>query len=170
MSRTIRITILTFIFALFAATFAAAQSSAPIPKQILTAKTVFISNGGSRLEKVSETLLYADFYDAVRSLGKYELVTAPADAELVFEISYSEPPSDATNGTSYVKPQLRLVIFDTKTHMKLWTITEFSRPNPGKGYDKAISNLMDTLKRLSFPVAVQEAKPPAEKKPPRKLW
>ena len=47
----------------------------------------------------------------MKSWGKYELVTAPADADLVFEIRYVSGFSDS---------QLCLSIVDPKTHFVLW--------------------------------------------------
>ena len=66
---------------------------APVPPLILTAKKVFIANGGG-----DESLfdwpqysggsdrLYNEFYAAVESWGRYELVSTPGEADLVFEI------------------------------------------------------------------------------------
>src|SRR5260370_29492331 len=65
---------------------------APLPSQIYTAKKVFVSNGGD------ETLgdysggpdrAYNQLYAALKGWGRYELETAPADAEVVFEISFA---------------------------------------------------------------------------------
>src|SRR5207302_11068504 len=62
---------------------------APLPSQIYTSKKVFVSNGGD------ETLgdysggpdrAYNQLYAALKGWGPYEPVSAPADAELVFEI------------------------------------------------------------------------------------
>src|SRR6266478_3790075 len=65
---------------------------APIPAQILTAKKVFIANGGgdeSRYEAASYSggpdRAYNEFYAAMKTWGRYELVAAPGDADLVFD-------------------------------------------------------------------------------------
>jgi hypothetical protein len=80
--------------------------SAPVPAQILSAKKVFIANGGgdeSRFESPQYTggpdRLCNEFYAAMKSWGRYELVSSPAQADLIFEISlthHTRPP-DAHN-------------------------------------------------------------------------
>jgi hypothetical protein len=71
---------------------------APAPPQIAAAQKVFISNaGGSSLDAViDETIFnggpdrpYNQFYAARKSWGRYDLVSSPADADLVLEISWS---------------------------------------------------------------------------------
>lgn len=66
--------------------------------QIASGKKVFVSNAG--LDVVSLTLFrkagdpdqpYNDFYAAMKNGGHYELVTTPADADLVFEIRFTAP-------------------------------------------------------------------------------
>jgi hypothetical protein len=58
--------------------------AAPRPAQIVAAKKVFISNAG-----VGTDMTYDQFYAAIKGWGRYELVASPADADLVFEISFS---------------------------------------------------------------------------------
>ena len=78
---------------LLTVSIAAAESTpeppaAPIPTQILTGKQVFISNSDSPVDSILEApnLTYNNFYAQIKTWGKYELVSAPADADLVFEI------------------------------------------------------------------------------------
>jgi hypothetical protein len=66
---------------------------APIPAQILTAKKVFIANGGGDESRYDTAWFsggpdraYNQFYAAMKTWGRYELVAAPGDADLVFEI------------------------------------------------------------------------------------
>lgn len=51
-------------------------------------------------------LSYDAFYVAMKSWGKYELLSAPSEADLIFEIHFTG------NLTSY--PELRLSIVDPK--------------------------------------------------------
>jgi hypothetical protein len=68
---------------------------APIPVQIIAARKVFISNAGQ--ESVPGAFsgepdrTYNQFYGAIKNWGQYELVSAPADADLVLEISFTIP-------------------------------------------------------------------------------
>src|SRR5262249_58085013 len=66
---------------------------APIPAQILSAKKVFIANAGgdeSRFDAPGYTggpdRFYNEFYAGAKSWGRYELVSTPAEADLIFEI------------------------------------------------------------------------------------
>lgn len=83
--------------------FATAQTkqaeAAPIPTQISTAQRVFIANGGGDEPGIYEPLfsggadrIYTQFYAAMKSAGRYELVGSPADADLLFEIRFTVIP------------------------------------------------------------------------------
>jgi|SRR5580704_2963831 hypothetical protein len=117
---------------------------APIPIQILAGKKLFISNGdGDEIFNVPN-LTYNTFYAAMKSWGRFELVSAPADADLVFEVRFSVAPF----------PCLRLVILDPKTHVTLWHMIEsvqgWTRESTGrKNFDKGIITLVEEVKMLT---------------------
>jgi hypothetical protein len=123
--------------------------TAPVPVQILTAKKVFISNasgecGVSYCPVPSQP--YNEFYAVVKSWGRYEIVSTPAAADLVFEIHFTPIP------------QVGLVILDPETRITLWTFVELvhpaSRPATGrKNFDKAMTTLVDDVKKLVTPSA-----------------
>ena len=128
--------------------------AAPLPTQIFTAKRVFISNAG-----VGTDRNYNEFYAAIKSWDRYELVAAPADADVVLEIGFStqitgvsgskESGCDSSNAS-----QFKLVLLDAKTRIVLWTFTEtvhpFARQKTGeKNFDDAINKLVDDLKALT---------------------
>jgi hypothetical protein len=132
---------------------------APVPAQIAAAQKVFISNaGGESLETViDETVFnggpdrpYNEFYAAMKSWGRSELVSSPADADLVFEISW------ALTDTGLRLPvlgQLRLVVIDPKTHVTLWNFTEYVRGaillgNRDKNFDQAMNTIVARMKAL----------------------
>lgn len=136
---------------------------APVPAQIVAAQKVFISNaGGASLETViDETVFnggpdrpYNQFYTAMKSWGRYELVSSPADADLVFEISW------ALTDTGLRLPvlgQLRLVIVDPKTRITLWNLTEYVRGalllgNRDKNFDQAMNTVVARLRALTTPL------------------
>src|SRR5271165_5898895 len=99
---------------------------APIPPQITTAHKVFVSNGGGESFEavIGQTVFnggpdrpYNQFYAAMKDWGRYELTPAPADADLVLEVSW------ALSDTGLRLPvlgQLRLIVIDPKTHTILW--------------------------------------------------
>ena len=91
-----------------------AAAVAPIPAQIITGKKVFIANGGvdatslaafRRAKEPREP--YNQFYIAMKSWGRYELVSTPGEADLVLQLSFNAPISDCVKLTSY-QPQLMM--------------------------------------------------------------
>ncbi len=145
---------------------------APIPTQILVAKKVFIANAGgdipwsdSPLFSGGQDRAYNQFYAAMKTLGRYELVGAPAEADLLFEIQFLAPPlagvaaarPDSLAGTPY-DPQFRLFICDPKTNALLWSATEHApwavlQGNRDKNYDQALGRIVTDVQRLSLPPA-----------------
>ena len=135
---------------------------APVPAQIAAAQKVFISNaGGASLETViDETVFnggpdrpYNEFYASMKNWGRYELVSSPADADLVLEISWVLTD---TGLRLPVLGQLRLVVIDPKTHVTLWNITEYVRGalllgNRDKNFDQAMNTVVARLKALMLP-------------------
>jgi hypothetical protein len=136
---------------------------APVPAQIGAARKVFISNAGvdgtarqdlDRFAGPDEA--YNRFYSAMKSWGRYELVAAPADADLVFQIRFTAPLTDCGDktGASYA-PQLDLAILDARTHFRLWTITD---PVEGahlkatweRNFGAGMASLVDDIKKLTL--------------------
>ena len=158
-------------------------TQAPLPEQIITAKKVFISNGGGALDYRTEDAIaieespdywisggpnraYNHFYAAMKDWGRYELVAAPADADLAFEIRYIIP-TGASDG------QLRLIIFDTRTRLSLWTLVEVigrhnRKVHRDENVDKALNKLMADVKQLVEPTA--QAPTPLKPSAPGPSW
>jgi len=154
------------------AQLAAAQKSkpatpAPIPPQILTAKKVFIANGGgdeSLFDSPQYTggpnRLYNEFYAAIKSWGRYEPVPAPADADLVLEISLtliqpgrSEPLGESNPGYDSL---LHLAIRDARAHETLWGLTVHAQTailqsNRDKNFEQALAGILSELRRIAGP-------------------
>jgi len=139
---------------------------APLPAQIYTARKVFVSNAGD--ETLGEfsggpDRAYNQLYAALKGWGRYELVAAPADAELVFEISFatrvlgenvSGGGGTPVSNRTVRDPQLRLTIWDLKTHVLLWTIIEHMQSallqgNRDKNYDQAMAALVNDIKNVA---------------------
>jgi len=117
----------------------------PVPAQILTGKKVFISYRESDADPGAPNLTYNEFYSLMKSWGRYELVGAPADADLIFEIAYISGITDA---------QIRLSIVDPKTHVVLWPFVqhvESSAREKGrrKKFDSSMEDLIDDLKKIT---------------------
>ena len=132
--------------------------AAPLPSQLFTAKTMFISNAGGEADpndthrrtgyKVEANRTYNLVYAAMKSWGRYQLVSTPAEADLVVEVHFVE-------SMKYLD-QFRLTVFDPKTHTLLWTLSRSIEPaffqhNRDKNFDLAINGLVDELKDLVQP-------------------
>jgi hypothetical protein len=122
--------------------------AAPIPTQVLNGKRVFISNSESTADIIFGVpdLTYDVLYEHMKNWGKYELVSAPADADLVFNINF----------VILLNQQLRLVVLDPQTHTVLWTFAEpvqpWTRQATGrKNFDQTMTKLVDDLRNLTAP-------------------
>ena len=136
--------------------------AAPLPSQILTAKKIFISNvgtEGSYTWSGGPDRPYNEFYAAIKSWGRYELVGAPTDADMVLEISFADPITGVSGSKesgcdSSNTPQLKLVLRDPKTQIVLWTMRKDTRYMSGlqktrdKKFNDAINSLVGDLKAL----------------------
>ena len=129
--------------------------AAPLPSQILTAKKVFISNAGGGLDPKlwsgGPAQPYNELYAAIKNSGQYQLVAAPADADLIIEISFADPIANVSGSKesgcdSSSAPQLKLVLRDLKTSIVLWTLSEkTSTSHMQKGRDQALADSIGTL-------------------------
>lgn len=63
----------------------------PIPMQILAAHKVFISNGETSGRNWPPNIVYDAFYTGMKTWGKYELATTPADADVDLRFATSSP-------------------------------------------------------------------------------
>lgn len=141
---------------------------APIPAQILAAKKVFVANAGGDQPLGDDGQFsggarrpYNQFYAALKALGRFELVSAPADADLLFEIQFTVRPlagpvvrGDTLGGRKY-DPQFRLIIRDPKTNALLWAFTEHAewailQGNRDKNFDFALAKIVTDVQALSL--------------------
>jgi hypothetical protein len=124
--------------------FVAAQAvspAAPPPSQIPAARTVFLTNSGDDPNfPIDTTESLNAIYAALQAWGHYQMVSSPAQADLVFQLRGVAPITDVT-GTrggvySVTSPAFQLTILDPKTNVALWTVT--SPVNlAGKGQTRA---------------------------------
>jgi len=147
------------------------QSSAAqavVPAGILSAKAVFVSNGGSDGGLFPEPFSgdanrpYFGWVGQLQHLGKYNLVADPSLADLVMEIQLLAPtgPQHSAKdlGAADFLPFFKLTIYDRKTHYVLWTVTEpieyaYLQKTHDKNFDVALSHLADDVQALSQPGA-----------------
>jgi hypothetical protein len=137
---------------------------APVPSLLLSAKKVFISNAGADSGLFPHPFsgdpdrAYNEFYANVESWGRYQLVSTPAEADLVFELQLTAPNgpanADKQKGASDPLPMVRLVIYDRPTHYVLWALTESIAPatlqkTHDHNFDEAVANLVLDAGRLT---------------------
>lgn len=139
---------------------------APFPAQITSGKRVFVSNGGgdtNQLYSGEPRRLYDQFYAALKSWGRYELVGSPAEADIVFEIDFTNPfvgenvsggGGAGVSSRTLSDPQFRLVILDPGTRVTLWVFTEhiehaLMKSNRDKNFDQALNLLISELRNVA---------------------
>jgi len=98
----------------------------------------------------------------MKSWGHFELLSSPAEADLLLEIRFHYPLAeqpvvrgDSIGGIKY-DPQFRLEIRDPKTNALLWGITEHAQwailqGNRERNFDQALARLVANLERLVTP-------------------
>ena len=175
MSRVIAWVLGCLASAIVTATTANAQTPtgerAPVPRQVLTAKSVLIANGASESYGADSYFqltvydggpnrAYNSFYSALHDWGHFDLVGETADADLVLVVKFRNPvvgregdrEADRTRDWVY-DPQLNLSINDPRTGLPLWTITEHIEPGGNHAeangrFDEAVTRLVADLQRL----------------------
>ena len=146
-----------------------AATPAPIPAQILTAKKVFVTNGGGDVPGYEGATFsggpdraYNEFYSVMKAWGRYELVASPGEADLVFEIRFIVFQPEHARGLQADDPatdaQMRLVIRDAKSREKLWGLTAHARAavlqsNRDKNFEEALGAVVVEVKRIAGPAA-----------------
>ncbi|WP_180540796.1 hypothetical protein [Nevskia soli] len=141
--------------------------SAPIPTQIGAGKRVFVSNMGGECQNFNSPGLnfgagqplrhgqvsaavptaYEGLYSALKTWGRFELVFAPGDADLVFQIHVVCPSIKEGH------PVLELQILDPETRIALWGFSEIADPaelqkNRDANFERALTRLTQDVKDL----------------------
>lgn len=140
------------------------ENSAPIPPRVLAAKKVFVANGGQVDHSTDETLYsgshdraYNQLFAALKAGGRYDLVSDPSDADVVFEIEF-EVEVPAIHGGSLIPaasdPQFHLSIRDPKSNVLLWRFNERAQwamlqGNRDKNFDLGLGRILTDLQVLS---------------------
>ena len=129
---------------------------APVPSQIASARKVFIANGGYESAippwfDGGPNRGYNQFYSAMKNWGHYQLVSTPADADLVFEILLQRASEEGHNIPRY---GFRVTILDPKSHVVLWAVSQEVKggvlsKSIESNYDKALTALVDQIKKLA---------------------
>ena len=129
-------------FSLFALTTADAQpqqlvTATPLPnllEKITSAKTIFLQNGGTDSGYASDMIggangPYNSLTASLQAWGRFQLVTSPTQADLIFNIRGAQdyPDSGQTdkNGNEiyYRRDLFYLTVTDPATNSQLWSVT-----------------------------------------------
>lgn len=171
MIRRFRTVVLCFSLAALQISFSMAQSKpvpaplASIPQQILAAKKVFIANaGGDEMANYDPRFsgrpdrAYSEFYAAVKSWGRFEIVGSPAEADLLLEVRQSVSARPGSGQECSFSPQFRLKIRDARTNALLWGFNihgEFGlgQAESDRNFDQAVNRLVTDLRTLVTPPA-----------------
>lgn len=133
-----------------------AVPAAPVPIQILSGKRVFVANGGTEnfasafgaLFSGGPDRAYNQFYAGLKQWGRYQLVSSPSQADMVFEIGFtlggSAPPELG---------HLRVSIRDPRNNVLLWAFSEYVQSavlkgNRDKNFDQSMAALLEDMRNL----------------------
>jgi hypothetical protein len=128
------------------------RANAPIPAPIISAKTAFIANGGSddftqdgNIYSGGPNRAYKEFYDAMKTLGRYRLVPSPSDADIVIEIRVNS--AVVVSGNIFrMESLLRATVIEPKTHITLWAVSANVAPgNRQSSRDRNFSDALDSV-------------------------
>jgi hypothetical protein len=132
-------------------------NAAPVPPQIASAHTIFVSNGGGSnffdMFTGGPDRAYNSFYADLRQSSQYRLVSSPSQADLIFEIRAIAPAIPNGDVPTY-NPQLVLSILDPQTKAILWTTSANvralgSKKQRDKGFDQSMAVLVDKLAQVT---------------------
>jgi hypothetical protein len=139
------------------------NSQAPVPSPLLNAKRAFISyeigdvtafpsdySGGPERA-------YGEFYAQMKAWGRYQLVSDPKDADIIFAVRFVDPPN-------IVRPQIRVGIMDSTARVSLWGFVEevnfaFFKKHRDAAFTASVKQLLEDVKTLVAPGATPPPTP-----------
>jgi hypothetical protein len=124
---------------------------APVPTPLLNGKKAFISYELGDVTAFPDAYsggperAYAEFYSAMKTWNRYQLVADPNDADIVFAVRFVAPPGTV--------PQIRIGIADAKTHFALWGFVEqvdpkFRKKNRDVAFTESVKLLLSDIQTL----------------------
>lgn len=170
--------LLCFVLSPIAVAGSKPTTPGPVPSQISMAKKVFVVNAGENQPFLNDPIftggqqrMYDEFYAGMKASARYELVGAPADADLSFEIEMSvnragPRVSQEPNifGDIPYDPYFRLVVRDPKSNAILWVLIEhvqwaILQGNRDKNFDQAIERLISDVQWMARSASATAVKP-----------
>jgi hypothetical protein len=131
------------------------SSAAPVPAPILQGKKAFISFELGDVSSFPSTYsggperAYNEFFQGMLSWGRYQLVSDPKDADVIFAIRFVDSPGLAD-------PQIRVGITDPHGNISLWGFAEeingaFRKKNRDAAFSATIAQVISDVKTLVAP-------------------
>ena len=127
----------------------------PIPAELAHPGSIFVANGSSDIARFSYTFTgdssraYAEFYNALKATGRYQLVGQPDQADLVVEVKTSSRSMFGYNGgdNSASQPCLRVTVTDRRTDVAIWSMIQpidfaLFHKNRDKAFERAMQRLV----------------------------
>jgi hypothetical protein len=137
----------------------AAPPVGPVPSQIPSAHTIFLVNGGADHNfPLTGDQSYNAIYTALQTWGHYQLVSTPAQADLLLDLREIAPITDVTGGRggvySVTSPAFQITFKDAHTHTALWTLTSpvqlaGRKATRARWMNIAITNVVSRIKVLA---------------------
>jgi len=154
--------IVTILTSLTPKLIAQKSVAAPLPSQLLSARSVFLGNAGFYGNDFSR-MVYDDLYHQLTNWKRFALVSTPGEADLALEIELLTW-NGVTQGDSIGSNFLHLVIRDVKTHVIIWSISEYIKgaarsATYKKNAEEAVTKLVDDLKVLTTPSSTAVTSP-----------
>lgn len=124
---------------------------APIPAPLLNGRRAFISYELGDVTAFPDGYsggperAYSEFYAAMQTWNRYELVADPSNADIVFAVRFVAPPGTV--------PQIRIGVSDGKTHVALWGFVEqvdpkFLKKNRDTAFTRSVQLLVADIQTL----------------------
>ena len=124
---------------------------APVPTPLLNGRKAFISYELGDVTAFPDAYsggperAYGEFYSAMKTWNRYDLVADPNDADLVFAVRFVDPPNTV--------PQIRIGVADARTHITLWGFVEqvdfkFRKKNRDAAFTDSVKLLVTDIQTL----------------------
>jgi hypothetical protein len=124
---------------------------APVPIPLLNGRKAFISYELGDVTAFPDAYsggperAYGEFYSAMKAWNRYELVSDPNDADVVFAVRFVDPPGTV--------PQIRIGVADARTHITLWGFVEqvdfkFRKKNRDAAFTDSVNLLVTDIQTL----------------------
>lgn len=124
---------------------------APVPIPLLNGKKAFISYELGDVTAFPDAYsggperAYGEFYSAMKTWNRYDLVADPNEADIVFAVRFVDPPNTV--------PQIRIGVADAKTHITLWGFVEqvdfkFRKKNRDVAFTDSVKLLVTDIQTL----------------------